>query len=148
MDRLIRAKKFQIKNAISLGQSFNIQGLDIEIESPKGSMRHGDKWIQKMAHDYGYICGTVGADGDEVDVFVGPNPMSKKMFIIEQIDSLGEFDEHKVMLGFDSIMEAREAYFANYPIDWDGFKHIQELFVTDFKDWHGQTNDRKNSRSK
>lgn len=140
MERKQRAELFRYNTKRFItGDSLFAWGLNIVIESPKGSMRHGENWIQKMANDYGYIRNTEGKDGDEVDVFIGPYLSSNKMYVIEQINYLGEFDEHKIMLGFNSIMEAQEAYHANYPIGWDGFKHIQELFVNDFKEWYAGT---------
>lgn len=127
--------------AIVRTENKKTRGLDIVIENPKGSIRHGKEWAQKMAHDYGYIEGTVGADGDEVDVFVGPDPESDTLYIIDQNKASGEFDEHKVMLGFSNIAEAKDAYHANYPEGWDGFKCINEIPVERFWDWYEDIKD-------
>src|SRR5690606_5788935 len=59
-----------------------IQGIDIAIENPRGSIRSGidpggNKWEVSMKSHYGYIKKSKGADGDHVDVFVGPNPESE-----------------------------------------------------------------------
>ena len=68
-----------------------LQGLDIALENIKGSIRSGtDKdgkqWQSTMAHDYGYIKRTLGADGDHVDVFIGDQPDSETVFVVDQVD--------------------------------------------------------------
>ena len=118
-----------------------MQGLDLSIENPAGSTRKGvDKdgtpWENTMAHHYGYLRGTVGADKDHIDAFIGPNRDSDKVFVIDQVDPVTrKFDEHKVMLGFDSPMEAQAAYRANYADDWKGGHHITTTSMDGFKAW-------------
>ena len=118
-----------------------VQGLRIAIENPAGSTRSGvdptgAAWSVTMAHHYGFCERTVGADGDGVDCFVGPDPASDRVFIINQNDpTSGEFDEHKVMLGWNSPEAARAAYHANYSAGWDGFDSLVEHTMDDFKDW-------------
>jgi hypothetical protein len=116
-----------------------IQGMDISIENKKGSIRSGtDKdghdWSIKMNFDYGYIRGTVGKDKDHVDCYVGPNPEVETVFIVHQNDpATGDYDEDKVMLGFDSEDEARKAYLSQY--DRPGFLgDIDEMDIETFKD--------------
>ncbi|WP_426106341.1 PLxRFG domain-containing protein [Massilia sp. TSP1-1-2] len=118
-----------------------LHGLGLSIENPEGSVRKGvDKagkpWETTMNHHYGYIRGTVGADKDHIDVFVGKNLNSDKVFVVDQIhpDS-GKFDEHKIMLGFDSIDEARAAYQSNYDANWTGGRNITETTLEEFKAW-------------
>ena len=117
----------------------SIHGLSITIENPKGSYRSGkDKdgheWKQLMHNDYGYFTKTVGKDGDAIDVFIGPNLDSEKIFPIDQYLN-GEFDETKIMLGFNSKEEAKDAYLSNYSKDWKGFKYISEVDMATFKKW-------------
>lgn len=117
-----------------------IQDFDIVIENPKGSVRSGvDKdgkeWSQEMHNTYGYFEGTKGKDSDDVDCFIGPNPLSEDIFVIDQLDKDGNFDEHKVMLGFDSSEEAREAYLSNYEDGWTGFGDITKVNIEDFRKW-------------
>ncbi|MFB9246517.1 hypothetical protein ACFFXZ_33190, partial [Massilia antarctica] len=89
-----------------------------------------------MAHHYGYIRGTVGADKDHVDAFIGPNPDSDKVFVVDQVHpESGKFDEHKVMFGFDSLDDARDGYDANYAPGWRGGRHIAETDTTAFRNW-------------
>ena len=88
-----------------------------------------------MQSHYGYIKGTVGKDKDHIDTFIGPNRESDKVFVIDQKDAEGGFDEHKVMLGFDSLAQAESAYKANYAEGWDGIKSITEATMPEFKAW-------------
>ena len=118
----------------------NFKGFDITIENPKGSTRsgvnrNGTKWSITMQNHYGYIKGTEGRDGDHVDVFIGPNLESEKVFIVDQFGSDNKFDEHKVMIGFDSKKEAKEAYLSNYTKGWKGCKEITETSLETFKKW-------------
>lgn len=117
-----------------------LNGFDISIENPKGSARRGTaldgtEWQSQMAHHYGDIKGTTAADGDNLDVFVGDNPTSPRGYIIDQVTKDGSFDEHKVMLGFDSLEEARQGYLANYEADWQGLGSINEMSVDELKTW-------------
>lgn len=118
-----------------------MHGLDLSIENPAGSTRSGTDrdgtpWETTMSNHYGYIKGTVGADKDHVDVFVGPHHDSGKVFVVDQVhpDS-GKFDEHKVMLGFDNVDTARAAYQANYAAGWQGGKTVSETDIGAFKQW-------------
>ncbi len=89
-----------------------------------------------MAHHYGDIKGYKGADGDDIDVFIGDNPESNQLFIVDQIDpKTGAFDEHKVMIGFNSLDEAKAGYLANYEENWQGAGEITAVPEADFKQW-------------
>lgn len=97
---------------------------DVTIENPKGSERsgtdaNGKKWSVKMNNTYGYIRGTEGVDGDHIDVFLAEDMDKwdgKYVFVVDQYNPDGTFDEHKVMLGFNSMEEARSAYLSNVSI--------------------------------
>lgn len=124
-------------------------GFDISLENAAGSERrnkdpNGKKWAQKINHDYGYIRGTKGADAfrdaestDQVDVFIKPNSSEGgSVYIVNQVDpGSGEFDEHKVMMGFDSETEAKKAYLSNYEKGWKGLGSIVEMPMDEFKEW-------------
>lgn len=117
----------------------HLLGFDITIENPKGSYRkgkdsNGREWKTLMHNDYGYFTKTVGKDGDAIDVFLGPNLESTKVFPIDQYCK-NEFDETKVMLGFNTAEEAKAAYLSNYEKDWKGFKYITEVDLDVFKKW-------------
>lgn len=116
-----------------------IQGLDIAIENPRESQRSGtdpdgNKWSVKMAHHYGYLKRTEGADGDHVDVFIGKYPESEKVFIVDQINADGKFDEHKVMLGFKNKAMAITGYKASYEKGWK-VGPIKSMPMAEFKEW-------------
>lgn len=124
-----------------------IQGFDIAIENPKGSVRSGvDKdgnpWETEMKNTYGYFEGTKGNDTDDVDVFLGPNPLSQDVFIVDQIKEDGSFDEHKVMFGFDSQEDARAAYLDNYEEGWQGLGNLTKCPIEDFRKWVNSSEDR------
>ncbi|HOR26861.1 MAG TPA: strawberry notch C-terminal domain-containing protein [Candidatus Sumerlaeota bacterium] len=120
-----------------------IDGLDVSIENPAGSVRRGtDKsgraWEQAVVADYGYIRGTKGRDGDQVDVFIRPNsaPEDGPVWIVNQQDpETGEFDEHKAMLGYASEDEARAAYLGNYEPGWQGLGSMARMEWAEFKAW-------------
>lgn len=116
-------------------------GLDLAIENPMGSYRagtdrDGKEWRTQMANDYGYIKGTEGADGDQVDVFIGNDHGSDQVFIINQVEpSTGQFDEHKAMFGFADEPAARAGYLANYEPGWEGLGSVATMGVDTFKLW-------------
>lgn len=101
-----------------------VDGFDITIESPKGSVRSGKdsdgkEWSVTMNNDYGYILGTEGVDGDHIDVFLSDNPEQGNVYVIDQVNQkTGEYDESKVMYGFNSLEEAKDAYLYNFEEGW------------------------------
>ena len=118
---------------------------DITIEQPKGSVRsgvdaNGNKWETTMQNTYGYIRGTEGVDGDHIDVFLSDDIdgwNGRRVFVVDQYNEDGSFDEHKVMLGFNSQEDAEAAYFANYDKDW-AKKHktvVTPVNLEDFEKW-------------
>lgn len=121
----------------------NWNGLDIAIENPKGSTRSGtDKggkaWSVTMPDHYGYIKRTSGADGDHVDVYLGPDLKSDKVFVVDQIDHGSKnFDEHKAMLGYRDKNTAVTSYKKAFS-DGKGAQRIgavTELSLDAFKAW-------------
>lgn len=118
-----------------------LHGLDISVENPRGSVRSGTDedgkaWESVMQSHYGYIRRTEGADGDHIDTFIGPNPDAEQVFVVDQINpKTGAFDEHKVMLGFDSQEEAEAGYRANYDPDWKGMGAVTPMTVEEFRAW-------------
>lgn len=119
--------------------SFN--GFDIAIENPRGSTRRGtdpegNAWESTMAHDYGDIKGTKAADGDNLDVFLGDElAEDAPVYVVDQINDDGSFDEHKVMIGFPSQEAARKGYLDNYDDGWQGLGDITELGADSFRAW-------------
>ncbi|UUM25970.1 PLxRFG domain-containing protein [Acinetobacter colistiniresistens] len=117
-----------------------VHGLDIAVENPRGSERRGtdpdgNEWSHNMSDHYGYIKRTIGADQEHIDTYVGKNPESENVFIVDQIDQVsGGFDEHKVMLGFDSQEEAITAYKSNFDKGWK-VGPVTQMSKDQFKDW-------------
>ena len=122
-----------------------VDGLDVTIENPKGSVRSGTdadgkRWENVMNNTYGYMRGTEGVDGDHIDVFLSDNPESGNVYVVDQRDpKTGEFDEHKVMYGFGSMEEARDAYLKNYTPGWQGLGTITEVSKEEFRKWIGSS---------
>ncbi|HVM95136.1 MAG TPA: hypothetical protein VMT89_02050, partial [Candidatus Acidoferrales bacterium] len=114
-----------------------LHGLDISIENGRGGIRKAKdgSWSRRMRDDYGYFLGTLGADGDHVDCFVGPHPESEAVFVVDQVKKDGTFDEVKVVLGARSLDEARRVYLRNYPIGWTGIGAITPATIGQLKRW-------------
>lgn len=118
---------------------FRLHDLPIQIENPKGSIRRSKpgaakKWENEMFAHYGDIEGTIGADGDPLDVFIGEKPESTRVFVIDQPAENGGFDEHKIMIGFENKLQATNMYRRHYPKGWK-VGHVTELSVDEFKEW-------------
>lgn len=117
-----------------------INGFDVTIEQPAGSVRsgkdaNGKEWSVTMNNTYGYIRGTKGVDGDHIDVFLGPDMNSDMVYVVDQVNTDGSFDEHKVMIGFSSLEDARSAYLSNYEDGWQGLGNITGEALDEFKKW-------------
>lgn len=118
-----------------------IDGYNVSIENPKGSVRRGKDadgkaWETEMQNDYGYIRGTEGVDGDHIDVFLSDTPEEGDVFVVDQINpETGKFDEHKVMYGFPDMESAKRAYLSNYSKGWQGLGTITHVSKADFKKW-------------
>jgi len=128
-----------------------LHGNTIAIENPKGSVRtnkdpNGPKWSVKLKNDYGQILGTKGADGDPIDVYLGPDHDAQHVFVVDQIDpDTGRFDEHKVMMGFKGEAEAFAAYDAGFS-DGSGFSRIgdmQTMTLEEFNAWKNSPRTKK-----
>jgi hypothetical protein len=113
----------------------SFQGLDLIVETPKGGERRGtsaagEPWTVTMPADYGYIRKTIGADGEGVDFYLGPDPEADRVWIVHQNDvQTGAFDEHKVMLGFADRASAITTYVAGFS-DGRGIERIGKVTPT------------------
>lgn len=116
------------------------KGLDIAIENKKGSIRkwfdpHGKEAGRTTMHfAYGYIRLTKGTDGDHVDVYLGPDEDSDRVFLVNQMKKpdFKTFDEQKIMLGFKDADAAKAAYLKQYD-DPKFFGSMKEMGFEDFK---------------
>lgn len=118
----------------------NVRGFKITIENAKGSYRrykdeNGKECKNLMKNHYGYFSNTKGHDGDHIDVFVGSYLDFDKVYVVDQNNKDGGFDESKVMLGFKSKEQAKSAYLSNYSSDWKGFRSITGVNIDIFKKW-------------
>ena len=124
-------------------------GYDYTIENPKGSYRsgvdeNGKEWKQKMNDTYGYIRGKFGKDGDHLDMFINDkvdlDNWNGDVYVVDQVNQDGTFDEHKVMYGYDSLDEAKKAYLSNYKKGWTGLGNITPVSKADFDKWLDKSN--------
>ena len=121
-----------------------VDGYNVSIENAKGSVRRGTgadgkSWETTMQNDYGYIRGTQGVDGDHIDVFLSDTPEEGDVFVVDQVNEDGSFDEHKVMYGFPTEQAARDAYLSNYEQGWTGLGAITHVSKEEFKKWIGSS---------
>lgn len=119
-------------------------GYDYTIENPKGSTRsgkdaNGKEWKVTMHDTYGYIRGKFGKDGDHLDMFINDKAdldnWNGDVFVVDQVNPDGSFDEHKVMYGYDSMDDAENAYLANYSKGWQGLGNITGVSKDEFDKW-------------
>ena len=124
-------------------------GYDYTIENPKGSTRSGNdadgkEWKVTMHDTYGYIRGKFGKDGDYLDMFINDKAdldnWNGDVFVVDQVNPDGSFDEHKVMYGYDSMDDAKKAYLANYSDGWQGLGNITGASKDEFDKWLDTSN--------
>lgn len=124
-------------------------GYDYTIENPKGSTRSGKdadgkEWKVTMHDTYGYIRGKYGKDGDHLDMFINDKAdldnWNGDVFVVDQVNPDGSFDEHKVMYGYDSMDDAEKAYLANYSKGWKGLGNITGASKAEFDKWLDTSN--------
>ena len=124
-------------------------GMTISIENDAGSYREGTdsdgtKWRTKMYYDYGYINRTMAIDGDQIDIFMGPDLKSEIVFVVNQINDAGNFDEHKIIARASTKDEAEKIYLKNYEKGWNKYsKQIQSMSIDEFKHWLKNGNTKK-----
>ena len=116
------------------------QGLPISIENKAGSNRHwydesaDEHGKTKMVYPYGYVRGTLGLDGDEVDVYIGPDKEAEMVYVVTQLKrfEFEKVDEQKVMLGFKDADRAKTAYLQHFN-DARFFGEMKEMTMDEFK---------------
>ena len=101
-------------------------GLSVGLEYMPGDIRFKGKGHErKLRNGYGHIRGYVGNDGEALDCYVkksvieeGSNPPTEggsMIHVVKQVKRDGSFDEEKVMLGWNSLEEAKAGYLAEMP---------------------------------
>lgn len=111
----------------------------VNVENSAGTERigtdpKGKEWRIKMKYDYGFIFCITGADEEGLDVYLGANQEPTDVYIVHQNNpDTGEYDEDKIMLGFNSEKEAKEAYLEHYDSE-DFFGSMTTISYNEFKD--------------
>lgn len=117
--------------------------LHVVLEHLKGQLRRGVSaegkgWEAILGADYGYVMRTVGADGENVDCFIGPNPASAQVWVLSQCDAVTkEFDEHKCLLGYDTLESALIDYATSYSdgLALERVSAVHFMTMAQFKEW-------------
>lgn len=145
-DRLALARQ-RYTNARPRPRAVQFQGLPISVEIEPGQTRSGVEeggapWSKTYKYPYGEVRGTRAlSDGDPVDVYLGPDPLQRTVYVVHQLRRDGSYDEDKVMLGFPSEGEAVACYKSHGP-SW-GFGSLDRMTVDQFR--HGYlASNRKN----
>jgi hypothetical protein len=107
------------KHGFKLDGETTFQGLGIAIENGVGSTRKGKDadgtpWSITYKSPYGYVRGTKGADGEEVDCYVGPERDADTAYVVHQKKDDGSYDEDTVMLGYASKADAKADILRHY----------------------------------
>lgn len=120
----------------SVDSMLHYHDIPVTVETPQGATRKGLLWKVNMPTDYGYIDGITGADGDDLDCYVGPSPESDRVFVVDQNKLWGSgFDEHKVMLGYHTQESALEDYMRGHHRSNKVFRAITEMSMPMFRHW-------------
>jgi hypothetical protein len=109
MDLTVKARKGEL-----------VPGLELRLTHLKGMVRTGlnatgTPWQHTMRHDYGEVVGIPGTDGDNLGVYVGPDPDQTTGYIVTQLNPDGTEDQQKLMLGFSGLNAAKRAYSEQVP---------------------------------
>lgn len=134
-----------LRKAFKLQGHIEYQGLSIAVENRKGSTRKwkdadGNTGKTKMKVAYGYLKRTRGADGDEIDCFVGPDPRAENVYVVEQLNPATDiYDESKVMIGFGSQDLAVACYREHYDKPDRFILTVSPMPMDQFKRWIGVT---------
>jgi hypothetical protein len=143
MERALRAETDLMKSALEGHVTF--QGLPITVENMPGTVREwhdeaGNKGATLMLFAYGYLDDTDAMDGDELDVYIGPDPQAENAFIVHQQNpKTGIYDEDKVLLGFANERHAVDAYRAHFDKPDDYLLTVTPMRMDQFKRWAGSS---------
>ena len=134
----------EFHKSLSSNDLVNFQGIPVHIENRAGELRHwesatGERGTTHMLCAYGEVVGTDGADGDGIDVYVGPDPKANTVYVVHQQNpETGVYDEEKAMLGFPSEEFALQVYRAHF--NKPGFDvAVSPMGVEQFRVWADAT---------
>lgn len=133
----------QKKSGVYAKDHLHWNGLSLTIENAKGSFRSGigkdgKRWRTRLPAHYGYVKRTEGADGDHLDIFLGPHRKAPNVFVVDQKDAhTGRFDEHKALMGFGSAAQALNTYCKAFSdgCGKDRVGHLTTMPLALFKEW-------------
>jgi inorganic pyrophosphatase-like protein/inorganic pyrophosphatase len=124
-------------------QKMEFQGLPVSIEVPVGEKRElrnkagAIVYSRILPHSYGFLDGTKGLDGDEVDVIIGDHPDSKLAFIVHMEDLGPDIDqrenEDKVFLGFLNFDAVSRSFSKMYGPEF--FGGCETMTMRQFRPW-------------
>lgn len=118
------------------------QDIPILVEQRAGDVRSGvdpsgRPWSVTLLVPYGEIPGVKGNDKDNLDVYVGPDKSSLKVFVAHQNhvhgEKAGDFDEDKVFLGFNSAAAVEAVFRAHMSLP-GALRSVTSMSMEQFKD--------------
>lgn len=136
----IASTNYDRRSTRQLQGRMEFQGLPISVETRRGAYRlwkdshDGSEGLTRMKLPYGYIRGTLGVDGDAVDVFVGPYLYAPNAYIVTTLapPDFRKVDEQKVFLGLQTEAEAKRMFRVHYD-DSRFFSSIITMPMEEFK---------------
>lgn len=120
------------------GQMLRTVGpFQVVVETAKDRWRTGPGWRNRMPAHYGYVVGYQGADGDSIDCYIGENPDSNSVYVVDQmrLDKPRVFDEHKVVMGANTRNQALDIYMRGHHRSSRVFGAITPMTMEAFQDW-------------
>lgn len=139
--------KQELKRLKAQDKAYRVHGLELEVETPRGAVRSGEGWAVALPADYGFVKDVEGADGDEVDCFIGPKPAATDAYVFNTLEpESGAFDEHKIFLGFGSKDEAMDCFKRAYTDDAvPRVASVHKVSIDELKRWlaSGKAKDKK-----
>lgn len=127
-------------NSRPVKRTEDFHGIEVSVEfdvgeTKRGIGQYGEVWTNTYKHAYGEIPNSRSlADGDGVDVLLGPDEKAKMVFVIHQSRRDGSYDEDKCLLQFRTRESAIQAYRDQAPV-WglvDAEAQVDEMTVDQF----------------
>jgi phage-related protein (TIGR01555 family) len=121
-----------MRDAAAIGLKFGKEiGFPVVIETTAGSPR----WNGKVSPGhYGYFDGTLGLDGDAVDIMLGPaDPLTHPIFVIGKMKADGDLEQHKVFAGYPTAVDAAADFLGIWPRAALGV--TREMTIDDLRTW-------------
>ena len=129
----LKVLKKKLKKNDPVQAVFDIHGIPIYIEWPKGSTReYPDGFKVDMKASYGYFPGTLADDNMELDVYLGDHVDSQRVWVLNQLKkNTQKYDEEKIMMGYRNANEASDSYIQHMTVD--RFGGLREITLKQLK---------------